>query len=59
MQTFTFPPGAFVSGQTFAELTHVYAAKGKYDLTLVWRDQHGAYNFADDLEVHVLPAKKK
>jgi hypothetical protein len=53
-QTFTFPAGTFVSGQTVASVQHTYAHVGKYQLAVSWHDQFGIGNQDNTLVVKVI-----
>jgi hypothetical protein len=53
-QTFTYPPGSFVSGQTQVSVEHVYRKKGNYHVRLTWRDQTGLSNDDNSFVVRVV-----
>jgi hypothetical protein len=53
-QTFTYPPGSFVSGQTQVSVEHVYRKKGTYHVRFTWRDQTGLSNDDNSFVVRVV-----
>ena len=59
VETFTFLPGTFVSGETLASVQHTYDHVGQYKIQLTWRDQTGLSNADDTLSAKVLPHAKK
>jgi hypothetical protein len=54
-QTFTYPPGSFVSGQTQVTVEHVYRHVGRYHVRFTWRDQTGLSNDDRSFFVRVVP----
>src|SRR5439155_18061591 len=53
-QTFTYPPGSFVSGQTQVAVQHVYRKAGNYHVRSTWRDQTGLSNDDNSFVVRVV-----